>query len=256
MRLAELQAAFAAGLASGAMAPALVAAVVDGRITAARRLGLHRNHVRTSLGEALARHFPVVRRLLGPAAFAAVGQRYLAAAPPTDPCLACYGASFAAFLARQDELAPYPFMADVARLEWARLEVARLPAGTPLGADDLAAIPPEHLADLPLVLTGARLLATDHAADRLWEANQAPRDGTPDGPVAEPRRLLLWRDGEGQIRCAVPAAAEFAFLAAFEGGTSLGRAAQAALAVAPDAALGPFLGQALRRRILSRDPAA
>lgn len=257
MRLAEFQAGLAAGLRGGGLAPAVVAAVVDGPIAAGRRLAVHQNHVRHSLGEALALHFPVIGRLVGAEAFSALCRRFIAERPPEDPRLALYGAGFAAFLETVPEVAAYPYLAGVARLEWARLEVARMAVLPPLTTQDLAAIPPQDLDALPLALTGARVLATAFAVDRLWEANQPGRDGRPDGAVDESRRLLLRRDGEGRLLCGVLTEAEFAFLAtlAAPGGT-LGGAAGAALAAQPAADLGMILGLAMGRRIVSRHSAA
>ena len=85
MRLAELQAEFAAGLRTGEMPAALTGAVVSDRIGAARRLQVHHNHVRISLRQALATHYPAVARLLGPAAFETMAARFLALVPPDDP---------------------------------------------------------------------------------------------------------------------------------------------------------------------------
>lgn len=251
MRLAELQAAFALGLRDGTMPTALVAAVADGAISAERRLGLHRNHVRRTLEDALAIHYPVLRRLLGADAFAALSGAFLAACPPADPRLAHYGAGLPAFVATVAAVDRLPYLADLARLEWARLELARSPAPQPLTQEALAAIAPDRLATLRLPLTAARLLATDYAADCLWEANQPGRDGVPDGPVAAPRRLLLRRAADGQILCSHLDPASFAFLATLDRGETLGAAAEAALGVDPAASLGEILALALRRQVLA-----
>lgn len=201
MRLAELQDAFAAGLRSGAMPADLAAAVVSDRIGAVRRLQVHRNHVRVSLGQALATHYPVVARMLGPAAFEIVAARYLTDTPPRDPRLALYGAGFAATLAAAAELADWPFLAPVAAFEWARHEVALAAPARALTLADLAGLAEAELASLRLrLLRSARLVEAGVDVGHLWQINQPGEDGTPRQPLDRPCRLALWRDDAGAIR--------------------------------------------------------
>lgn len=201
MRLAELQAAFAAGLRTGDMPATLAAAVVSDRIGALRRLQVHRNHVRVSLGHALATHYPVVARLLGPAAFEAMAARFLAAAPPEDPRLALYGAGFAEALAAAVELADWPYLAPVAAFEWARHEVALALPARALTLADLAGLTEVEVACLHLrLLRSARLVVAGVDVGHLWQINQPGADGTPRQPLDRPCRLVLWRDGTGVIR--------------------------------------------------------
>ncbi|MFA5120981.1 putative DNA-binding domain-containing protein [Zavarzinia sp.] len=251
MRLAELQAAFGQGLAGSDMPPELVALVRGGPIAPAARLGIHRNHVRTSLTEALALHFPVVRRLVGEEAFAVLALRFIAVAPPTDPRLALFGAGFAEFLAGEPGLAAYPAVAEVAGFEWARHRAALAERAPALEAAHLGSLSPEALEDLALgLLPGLGLVAAGHAVDEIWAANQPPRDGTPEGDVAVPCRLAVWRDGEGLIRAAALSPAEFALLQAVGRGLALGPAVAEALAAEPAADLSDVLARVLGRGLL------
>lgn len=88
--------------------------------TRPRPRAAYRNNVAVSLGQALGRRFPVIQRLVGDEFFAALARAYLAADPPRSPVLMEWGAGFADFLAGFRPLAGWPFMADVARIEWAR----------------------------------------------------------------------------------------------------------------------------------------
>lgn len=201
MRLADLQAEFAAGLRTGEMPAALTGAVVSDRIGAARRLQVHHNHVRISLRQALATHYPAVARLLGPAAFETMAARFLALAPPDDPRLALYGAGFAGVLAAAEDLAAWPFLAEVAAFEWARHEVALAPPAKALTLADFVGLGEAEVASLRLrLLRSARLVAAETDVGHLWQINQPGEDGVPRQPLDRPCRQALWRDGTGTIR--------------------------------------------------------
>lgn len=247
MLLADFQARFAASLRDGAADPALLALIGGGAVPAVNRLSLHRNHVRATLTEALALHFPVVARLIGEAGFNALATRFIGKYPPDEPRLALFGARFPAFLAALPELAHLPMVAEVAGFEWARHRAALAPHVPPFEATSLATMGPDAVELLRLALVpGASLIETAHAVDHIWEINQAGRDGTPTQPIAEARRLVLWRDGAGAIRAAAMGVGEDAFLRALgPAAGALAPALDAALAAEPGADPGAILARPL-----------
>jgi hypothetical protein len=85
-----------------------------------RRFGVYRNNVYASLIDALAARFQVTARLVGEAFFRAMARAYAQKEPPRSPVLLRYGAGFADFIAGFAPAAPVPYLADIARLEWAR----------------------------------------------------------------------------------------------------------------------------------------
>ena len=108
----SVEAAFAAGLLNPA---APVPLHVKGQ--AVRRFAVYRNNVTVGLVRALEANFPAIRSLLGEMYFAGLAREFVQAHPPRSPLRFHYGEGFAAFMAAQDDLAPYPYLADVARLE-------------------------------------------------------------------------------------------------------------------------------------------
>lgn len=254
MRLAELQAAFAGGLRTGVMPPALVGLVGPGAAPPPRLLYLHRNHVRTTLGAALALHFPVVRRLVGAEAFTVIANRFIAAHPPVDPVMALYGAGLPGFLAGEAALASHGVVAAVAGFEWARHRASILPGGRTLIPADLQALSPDLLDDLRLGLhPTASLLDSDVDVERVWLANQPGCDGGMDGSVHRACRLVVWRDAGDAIRAAPLSPADLAFLSALAAGQPLGRAVAAALEADSGAVAGNILAAALGRGLLTFD---
>ncbi|WP_299788779.1 DNA-binding domain-containing protein [uncultured Marivita sp.] len=110
------QSAFHAGLLSPT-AP-IPAGLTDGQNRpAGRRYGVYRNNVTVSLREALAEGFPSIVGLIGRENFDHLARAFLRQSPPGSPLMMHYGAEFPDFLATVEQLAPLPYLADVARID-------------------------------------------------------------------------------------------------------------------------------------------
>lgn len=174
----------------GNSVPPEVTAVGD----VAQRFSVYRNNVHHSLGEALGERFPVVRRLVGPAFFAAAARDFVCAHPPASPVLAEYGAAFPAFLAGLAPLAGLPYLADVARLEWLR--------GRAYHAADAEALPASafhkavSMADGDVEVSlhpSVSLFTSSHPAVSIWRANHGG-ETEPIMPGSE--AALVFRHGD------------------------------------------------------------
>ncbi|MCB1509178.1 MAG: putative DNA-binding domain-containing protein [Hyphomicrobiaceae bacterium] len=101
---------------------------------------VYRNNVAVSLVETLAAGFPAVRALLGEARFKAVALDFVRREPPRSPVLLRYGATFPQALGAREDLAAIPFLADLAALEWARIEAHHAADAAPAAIADLAVL--------------------------------------------------------------------------------------------------------------------
>ncbi|MBX6323250.1 MAG: putative DNA-binding domain-containing protein, partial [Rhodospirillaceae bacterium] len=175
--LRELQAAFRAAILAGEEDALLPLVRPDG-LSPRQRLAVYRNNTFMSLADALAANFPVVRRLVGESFFRGAARAFIRERPPRRPCLAEYGDGFADFLAAFPPARALPYLADVARLEWAVGACERAPERPALDPQALGAVPPEERAGLRLRLDEAcRLVESPFPIDRIWMANQPERDG-------------------------------------------------------------------------------
>jgi len=109
--LRDLQQRFAAGLRG------------DG--PAGRNLAVYRATVSANYRAAMAATYPVVRLIVGGAFFDTAVDAYTAAFPSTGGDLNVYGGRFGDWLAAYPYAVHLPYLADVARLEWAIDEAAR-----------------------------------------------------------------------------------------------------------------------------------
>lgn len=218
-----VETAFAAGLLNPA---APVPVHVKGQTP--RRYAVYRNNVTVGLVRALETNFPAIRRLLGETYFAGLARAFVQAHPPRSPLLFHYGEDFPAYLAAQDDLATYPYLPDVARLEqlWRRAYHAR--DARPLAPGELAGLGEESTMDLRLALHPAfALLGSPYAVQSIFAANRGS-----GAVVADPARaewVLLTRPSfEVQLRV-IPQATH-AFLSALAAGLTLAEAAEQAFA--------------------------
>ena len=241
--LRDVQAAFRRALLGPDEAALL--ALVDG---GAARLAVHRNNLFMSLGDVLRDAFPAVCRLVDERFFAYAAHEFIRCHPPDRAVLAEYGGGFADFLAAFAPCRDFPYLADVARLEWLMYAAAGAADAAPLNAAALASFAPESTPLLRLALHPALgLLASPWPVDRIWRANRrdATADDAPIDLAAGGVRLEVSRVGtEVVMRPLDPAA--FAFRAALSRGGTLEAAATAALGVDAGFDLGAALGELFR----------
>lgn len=155
-----------------------------------RRFSVYRNNVAVGLTGALATRFPVIRRVVGEAFFAPLALLYAEMERPCSPVLAEWGEGFAAFVEGFAPLAAYPYLGDVARIEFAR--------GRAFHAADARAVDPARLAEADPERVRLRLhpsvtlLWLAHPAVSIWARNQP---GGEDVPLAHgPEIALILRD--------------------------------------------------------------
>lgn len=141
----------------------------------AKRFGVYRNNVVVGLVDALADSYPVVQMLVGEAFFRAMAGEFVRRSPPHSPVLAWYGDGFADFIASFEPAAGLPYLSDVARLEWLRVESWHAADANALPMDELAVLlaDAERLPTTRFALHPAlRVLTSPHPVASLWAAHQ------------------------------------------------------------------------------------
>lgn len=228
LSLSELQGAFAAHL-RGAPAARLAELVVGGGVAAGDRLAVYRNNFSGALTGALRLAFPAVEKLVGAEFFVAAADRFARRSPPAVADLALYGADFPGFLRDQPGLGAFPYVAEVAALEWAVNEAYYATEATPLAAQDLAGIAPADYGDLVfLPHPSLRLVTSAFAIDRIWSAVKAEDDAaTSRLDATGPAFVLAHREGFDVTVAAVDKAT-FEVTARLMAGLSLAAALAAA----------------------------
>jgi hypothetical protein len=232
--LRDLQVAFLDGALHGH--PAQVCSLIAAsELAPESRIAIYANNAREGFLQALAATFPVIECLAGPDWFRQTGREYMRRHPSRSGNLHFVGERFAAFLDEALRGTDYAYFADVARLEWAYQEVLVAADHPSFDIAALSAIDPADYEALAFrVHPALRLVESRYPILAIWRSNQP--DAPPDSPAisleAGASRLLVIRR-EDHVELRELPEAEFALLAAFMRGATLGEAAELAFALAP-----------------------
>jgi hypothetical protein len=145
------------------------------------------------LEECLADDYPAVKYALGDAGFEALCRGYVGAHPSRSANLNGFGAGFATFAGEQ-ALENGAFIADLARLEWAVVEVLHAPTPDGFSPADLGKLPPARLQDVRFEPSpAARVLSVEFAVNGYL---QAFRDAEAPGiPARRASTVVVARNG-------------------------------------------------------------
>jgi hypothetical protein len=179
----------------GAGGPAVQRAVEemvagDARLPAIARLEIYADMYFARIHDVLGDEYAKTAAALGAAAFHGLVLDYLDACRPDHPSMREVGARLPAFLAAHPTTARRPWVADLARLERARLEMVDGADAETLTLEALRTFPPERFAALRLRLVPSHLLfATRFDVVPLWRSD----DPGAAVPAPSPAALLVWR---------------------------------------------------------------
>lgn len=190
--------------------------------------------------KALQAAYPVVTQLLGEHSMCALARALWHTHPPQCGDVARWGDSLADFVQGNAQLASEPYLADVARVEWA-MHRAAFAADAPADATSFALLMEHDPAQLRLQLApGCAVLSSNWPVVSLIEAHQgnALRTNTPESAI-------VWRSG-WQVRVRRGFAGEVPFLQAVLARQPLGLALDAA----PDLDFAAWLPLAVNSGLL------
>jgi hypothetical protein len=244
--LDAVQQAFGAALFDGAREAAL-APLLKGD---PRRFGIYRGNLGAHWSRALSSAYPVLRRLVGDDFFDALARVYGRAHPAVDPDLNRFGAALPDFLAGFAPAADYPYLPDVARLEWAVHEAWFAPDADGPAATLTGLAPDAFEAARAVLHPSLRLHASPWATAALWHAHQDCGPDFPDVLRADTRALVLRpRFDVGVHAIGAP---EFAALSRLARGDTFGAALDAAFDLDEDFDVAAHLRRWLDQGIVSK----
>lgn len=213
----------------------------------ALRLAVHRNNVVSSLIDALGATFPIVQELVGVTFFRAMAGVFVRQAPPRSRVLAHYGQDLPEFI---DQFAParsVPYLADMARLEYARVRAYHAADADAVAATtvSLALANGERVGELRLTChPSLATLGSRYAVVSLWAAHQGSGElGAVDTDA--PEAAIVVREGLEVVVLRAPAAA-LEFVQAIQQGRGLADAAALATSAAAAFDLSSTLALLLR----------
>ncbi|MEQ8285627.1 DNA-binding domain-containing protein [Thalassospira sp.] len=157
----------------------------------AHRFAIYRNNVHRGLCDALPAAYPTVEKLVGDAFFRELARQFVSTETSRPGSLALYGDGFADFIAEHEAVASLPYLADIARLERARLEALNAKDCEPLSASHLTGYE-DVLGAMQLHAHSAcRLVVSDHPVLSIWNAQNL--SDTPKNIIAQGETVLFTR---------------------------------------------------------------
>lgn len=145
-----------------------------------RRFAVYRNNVVTGLIDALRAGFPAVERIVGEEFFVAMAHVYVRARPPRAPMMFLFGDDFGDFIATFPPAAEIPYLADIARVETARLSAFHGADDAPLEAAALAGQAPGALFELRVTThPSLHVVRSAYPIATIWAMNAGITEPAP-----------------------------------------------------------------------------
>lgn len=164
------------------------------------RLAIYRNNYFASLIDVLKDSFPTVLKLVGDNFFNLMSKEYIRREAPNSPVLIYYGSSLPKFIGGFAALSNYPYMADVAQLDYLRHLSWYAEEATSLTPEDYAHVDVTSLSAAHIRLhPSANLLSSKYAVFSIWDSNQT---GSSEQVNAyESENLLVFRQADEIVTC-------------------------------------------------------
>lgn len=176
-------------------------------VPAVTRLGVYSNAYRIRLAEALAANMPRLKELLGDEQFGTVAAAYVEAYPSQFASIRWFGDRLAQVLAQSQPAQPW--LAELARWEWALAASFDASDATPVGVECLGSVAPDDWADLQLQFhPSVQFLELATNAQALFKSLSEEEKPPQPAMLDRPQPWLLWRqDLKTQYRSLDPAEA-------------------------------------------------
>ena len=193
--LANLQSLFQGYVIDGGDA-AVPAFFGDATASAEERLDVYYEAYRLRLLGILREDFPGLGALLSADAFNAMGLHYLEKFPPHHPSVRAFGRHLAGFLESDEDFSDRPYLAEMARFDWARGLAFDGAQAEVLTLDELGALPAEEWPALRV-----HFQPTLQRSTFAWNIGPIWRAFDSEAPLPQPARLdepepwAVWRRG-------------------------------------------------------------
>ncbi len=172
--------------------------IKPGKLSVSEQLAIYRESILGGMSKALAEVYPVCRQLVGDHFFEHLADIYVRQYVSTSADITCYGEQLADFIEDFEAASSVPYLADVARLEWAWHRAINAPDEAVLTVHQLNQVAGEDYAEIILQLQGsATLLRSPYPILHIWQVHQDDYEGEIEVSLEEGGiDLLVWRCGQ------------------------------------------------------------
>ncbi len=232
--LKSIQNELAASLLSSDRAPDFVRVLTyikGGKLSPEKRIEIYRHNVSSTLTGALRDLFPVTEKIVSAPFFLRLAERFVCDTPSVSGDLNMFGREWPEFLGSHAEAINLPYLADVAKLEWAWHQAFHARDCVAFDLATLAGVPTEQHAALRFHLhPSVMFIESAHPIVRIWEVNQSDYAGDMRLDWSVPGDLTLVSRDDLTVEIQSLPRPSFYFLRALNDGETLATAADMAFA--------------------------
>ncbi len=205
----------------------------DTRLSAVERLDIYADMYFYRIRDCLKEDFPAVAAVVGETAFHNLITDYLLAHPSTHFSLRYVGRQLPAFVRQHALIERWPYLADLALLEWTIMEAFDAPDAEPITPTSLATVAADRWAELRFDATPSlRMLRLQWPVHEAWARTQREEDVSE--VHAAPTVIRVWRQDLRVFHRPVDVT-ESAALDALTSGATFAETCESIAAVAGDA---------------------
>jgi hypothetical protein len=217
------------------------------------RFAFYRGNIAAIWQQSCANAYPVLQQLLGIEFFGDLTRAYGLAHPSQSGNLTEFGAAMPGFIGTLENCRAYPYLKDVAALEWLVHRAYYLKHEDGVTLTHLAAVPSEHLGDVQCQLQpGCFLFKSPWSISDIWQAHQKEAVIFPDD-LTRKTYCLVWRQdwqAGWKVQVSHLSAASYQALQALKEGETLGTAFEKALEEDPEFAVQTELADWFHKQLL------
>ncbi|MET3108864.1 hypothetical protein AAKU67_003505 [Oxalobacteraceae bacterium GrIS 2.11] len=251
--LESMQARFAQGLIDLNLVDAALADFKGDPALNRERFSYYRGNISAIWQQTCASAYPVLQKLLGTDFFNGLTRAYGEAYPSQSGNLNEFGASMSSFISILDSCRPYPYLSDVAALEWLVHRAYYLKQQDAVSLAQLAAVAPENLGDVLCQLQPCcALIESPWAIADIWHAHQGDTPVFPEQIEAQ-SYALVWRQpwqSSWKVQVSSLSVGSYMGLQALHSGEALGTALEKALSVDSEFAVQDELADWLKKQLI------
>ncbi|WP_163834511.1 HvfC/BufC N-terminal domain-containing protein [Spartinivicinus ruber] len=216
------------------------------------KLAIYQQNHFANITQVLQSTYRVLNQIMGEGRFKSIAHGYIKQYPPIEANINRYGEAFSLFLTEHPLLQEYPYLAEVAKLEWATHTAFLSPETETLDIAVLGALADESVVDLMIRLApSVKLIDSEYPVLDIWQANQPGVDHSVDNKINKSETYLLIMREKDKFSIQPLTKAEYSFLNAVNAGNFFNNSIQAALDEDEHFNIGEILQQYILQGIFS-----
>ncbi len=170
----------------------------DYKLHSSERLDIYYNNTALGLTDVLATTYPVLQKIVGENYFRTLARFYIEKFSQITGNRHKYGEEFSSFLSAFEPAAAWPYLPDVAAIEWAYFQATIADDAVALdfnGLTNLISEQPNFIASLH---PGAHYIELNFNALEIWQEHQKNRIGIIELQKIQ-QTILIWRDQNDDV---------------------------------------------------------